>query len=135
MALVYSPASISSFSLLHSSSNKPPFPLSFNYSKLVRRRNVHRSSSAFTIRAAVTLNSENGAVVSDSENPNEQDYGRKFFPLAAVVGQVKFPSFFFSHLLIFCQILIEYFINLFALCDFEEFYQHIMFVLVLYAVF
>ncbi|CAO2837349.1 unnamed protein product [Amaranthus hypochondriacus] len=88
MALVYSPASISSFSLLNSSSNKPPFLLSFNYSKLVRRRNFHRSSSAlFTIRAAATLNSENGALVSDSENPNEQDYGRKFFPLAAVVGQ------------------------------------------------
>lgn len=110
MALVYSPASISSFSLLNSSSNKPPFLLSFNYSKLVRRRNFHRSSSAlFTIRAAATLNSENGALVSDSENPNEQDYGRKFFPLAAVVGQVRFPSFFFSHLLIFCQILIEFF--------------------------
>ncbi|KAJ8446873.1 hypothetical protein Cgig2_016183 [Carnegiea gigantea] len=72
-----------------SATTSKPYTLLFNY----RRTKFLRSRpSSFTIRATATaspkLGSGNGAVVSEpSDNPNDVDYGRKFFPLAAVVGQ------------------------------------------------
>ncbi|XP_021772136.1 magnesium-chelatase subunit ChlD, chloroplastic-like [Chenopodium quinoa] len=87
MALASSP----SFSLINSHSfSSKPFSLSyttFTSTKFTRRRNFRRLPPPFKILAATTLNSDNGTVVSDSENPKDANYGRQFFPLAAVVGQ------------------------------------------------
>ncbi|KAH9623813.1 hypothetical protein KSS87_007050 [Heliosperma pusillum] len=86
MALISPSFSLSSISI---SSKTTPSSLSFF---LPRRRFLLRpppSSSSYTVRAAATLDSGNGSVVADNPNPNpnEVDYGRKFFPLAAVIGQ------------------------------------------------
>ena len=74
-----------SLSTLHSSlfpSFKPRSILSFyTKPKRVQRR--------FVVRASTTLESSNGAIVAE-ESGNSTSYGRQFFPLAAVVGQVSF---------------------------------------------
>ncbi|XP_074321251.1 magnesium-chelatase subunit ChlD, chloroplastic [Silene latifolia] len=85
MALISPSISISSISI-SSKSTSPS--LSFF---LPRRRFLRPSPSpsAYTVRAAATLDAGNGAIVADSPNPSpsDVDYGRKFFPLAAVIGQ------------------------------------------------
>lgn len=55
-------------------------------------KRVHSShllrSVSIRVHAAAALESSNGAAVV-TEKPEETTYGRKFFPLAAVVGQVS----------------------------------------------
>ncbi|KAK9692308.1 hypothetical protein RND81_09G255200 [Saponaria officinalis] len=85
MALISPSFSLSSISI----SSKTPNSLSlFLNSTLTHRR--FRPPPPYSIRAAAAataaaVDSGNGAVVAD--NPKDVDYGRKFFPLAAVVGQ------------------------------------------------
>lgn len=81
------------FSLSNSLSSitSKPYTL-FYFNSNSRRTRFLRSPATFTIRATATvsppLDSGNGAaVVSEPDYTNGNIYGRKFFPLAAVVGQ------------------------------------------------
>ncbi|KAL9248345.1 hypothetical protein vseg_021677 [Gypsophila vaccaria] len=78
MALIPPSFSLSTVSI----SSKTPHSLSFFLNSAVTRRRL-RPLPPYSIRAAVATG--NGAVVADK--PKDIDYGRKFFPLAAVVGQ------------------------------------------------
>lgn len=64
-----------------------------NYSSLKIKHNIHR----FHIRASATLESNNGVATVAVEAPNSTAYGRQYFPLAAVVGQVLFFLLYFCN--------------------------------------
>ena len=63
------------------------------------KRLICRSSSRvgrrFCVKAAAAAAAveSNGAVAAPKIIPEESDYGRKFFPLAAVIGQVDVLAF------------------------------------------
>lgn len=73
-----------SLSTLHSSLF-PTYKSRFLLSLSSKPKRVPRP---FVVRASATLESSNGAIVA-KESDNSTSYGRQFFPLAAVVGQVS----------------------------------------------
>ncbi|XP_020101416.1 magnesium-chelatase subunit ChlD, chloroplastic [Ananas comosus] len=85
-------------SILLSSSKQHPFslplskPIYLTNSRAVRRRPLPRainaSSAAAAAAASATVESTNGAVsTSGKKSFEDAEYGRQYFPLAAVVGQ------------------------------------------------
>ncbi|PQQ09178.1 magnesium-chelatase subunit ChlD chloroplastic [Prunus yedoensis var. nudiflora] len=69
--------------LLLSPSSPSPSPSSFNAKRFDNRRIRIR----VTASATATIESGNGALVTQEKNLDSISYGRQYFPLAAVVGQ------------------------------------------------
>lgn len=83
-----------SFKLQHPFLFSPSFAFSFN-SKRLHFHGLHVRASANAMASAVSGNG-NGAVLSPERNPDVTSYGRQYFPLAAVVGQVLPCALFFQ---------------------------------------
>ncbi|KAI3793679.1 hypothetical protein L1987_36299 [Smallanthus sonchifolius] len=93
MALLQPPPSATTTSTQSPFTNPPftfilpstSFNLRFNHSSALKiKHNIHR----FRIRASATLESNNGAATVSVGASTATSYGRQYFPLAAVVGQV-----------------------------------------------
>lgn len=80
---------------------KPLDPLLVFAHSSLRAHSLRKKSRRLRVKATATLDSGNGAVVleppkKDYDSNSVTPYGRQFFPLAAVVGQVlnSFPHAF-----------------------------------------
>lgn len=82
-----SPSLLPIFRLQHPLFLSPssPSPSSFN----AKRFDSRRIRIRVTASATATIESGNGALVTQEKNLDSISYGRQYFPLAAVVGQVK----------------------------------------------
>lgn len=96
MALLSTPSPYSS-SYLQSSSSSIFQPIKLlNPFLLFNPKPPTRNNNRLGIRAATTLESANGAAAAvDKPISVSVSYGRQYFPLAAVVGQVHLFSSFF----------------------------------------
>ncbi|XP_075500719.1 magnesium-chelatase subunit ChlD, chloroplastic [Primulina tabacum] len=86
-----SPAASKSFTSLKYSNPLNPFPV-FAHSVRPRPHSLRRKVRRLCVQATATLDSGNGAVavaplMNEEESSTPTEYGRQFFPLAAVVGQ------------------------------------------------
>ena len=83
--------------LLPSLKLRHPFLFSHSFTSYLssKRLNNNHGHGLRLVRASAnvaTTDPGNGALLTPEKNPNVTSYGRQYFPLAAVVGQVLFFS-------------------------------------------
>lgn len=91
MAFTTSAPTCTYLSQLQSSSAFKLHPLFLNSKWLRSHRPRVRAASA-NVNANAAHNSGNGAILAEKPDHATPSYGRRYFPLAAVVGQVKLLS-------------------------------------------